>query len=353
MNNRTPFLLITAIVALALAFLSAQKLRVAKQEINPAMGKGIINPLPLGFNKFIADLGWMQSLQHRGSIDKLNDDLAEILYRRADKLTSLDPYFFEAYSQAALEIGYLKQDRAIKLIQKALDTGVCTDWNVPFRAGWICAYWKDDPAEAVKYYEKARTFPEAPAHINRMILYQKGKLAKNDPEAVLQLWCNYIRGPSGSQRQHSSAAQLQLDPYDMQLAVKKINEMSDKVVADLKSKPKSPDTDKKIAYIQQLVSDATSSADRMPSGTGALNSLVKVGVERTTVMESRSGRKGFSIQNNGKKPVLLKLGYGASKSSYGFVLAPNGGSYSAQGYQEIVTAVSPEGESEVSVIEIF
>jgi tetratricopeptide (TPR) repeat protein len=354
MNNRTPFILITALVALVLAFFCAQKLAVAKQEINPAVGKKIIHPLCMGFNKFFADLAWMQSLQHRGSIDKLNDDLAEILYRRADKLTALDPFFFEAYSQSALEIGYLKQERALQLLNKALDTGMCKDWNIPFRGGWICAYWKDDPEEAVKYYEKARTFPGAPSHINRLILYQKAKLAKNDPEVVLQLWCNYIRGTIPSQRSQGMSPQLQLDPYDMQLAIKKINDMSDKVIGELKTKPKDAETDKRIAYIQQLVADASSAADRAPGGAGgAVNSIVPVKAQRTTVLEARSGRKGFSIQNNGKKTVLLKLGYGASKMSYGFVLAPGGASYSANGYEDIVTAVCPDGESEVAVIETF
>jgi hypothetical protein len=70
-------------------------------------------------------------------------------------------------------------------------------------------------------------------------------------------------------------------------------------------------------------------------------------------MEARPGRSGFSVQNIGKKTVLLKLGYGASKTSYGFVLAPGGASYHANGYQDIVTAVCPDGESEVAVIETF
>jgi len=351
MNNRTPLLVITAVAALLLSFFGAQKLRDAKQQIDPAIGKGIIYPFCGGFNKFLADLAWMQSLQHRGSIDKLNDDLAVILYRRADKLTSLDPFFFEAYSQAALEIGYLKHEQALKLLNKALDTGSCNDWNIPFRAGWICAYWKDDPEQAVTFYEKAKTFPNVPSHVNRLILYQKGKLAKNDPEAILQLWCNYIRGTSGQRQQVGSSAPL--DPYDLQLAVKKINEMSDKVIAELKSKPKNAEIDKRIAYVQQLVSDATSAMDRSSGGGGAVNQVVPVKSERTTLMEPRAGRKGFSVQNIGKKTVLLKLGYGASKGSYGFVLAPGGGSYTAHGYEDTVTAICPEGDSEVAVIEIF
>jgi hypothetical protein len=352
MNNRAPLIFITAAAALILAFFCTQKLREAKQQIDPAIGKGIISPVCGGFNKFLADLAWMQSLQHRGSIDKLNDDLAEILYRRADKLTSLDPFFFEAYSQAALEIGYLKQDLALKLLNKALDTESCDDWNIPFRAGWICAYWKDDPEQAVNFYEKARTFPNVPSHVNRLILYQRGKIAKNDPEAILQLWCNYIRG-TPSQRQQTGTTFGRLDPYDMQLAIKKINEMSDKVIAELKAKPKNPEIDKRIGYIQQLVSDASSAADRAPGGGGALNTITPVASQRTTLLEPRPGRKGFSVQNNGKKTVLLKLGYGASKGSYGYILAPGGGSYTAHGYEDIVTAVCPEGDSEVAVIEIF
>lgn len=354
MNNRSLPILITAAVALALAFFCAQKMYTAKREFDPAVGGGIISPTCMGFNKFFGDLAWMQSLQHRGSIDKLNDDLAEILYRRADKLTSLDPFFFEATSQSALEIGYLKPDRALKLLDKALGTGMCHDWNIPFRAGWICAYWKDDAQQAVNYYEKARSFPGTPTHVNRLILYQKGKLAKNDPEAVLQLWCNYIRGTMPNERQQGMVSQLRLDPYDTQLAIKKINEMGDKVISGLKAKPKSPETDKKIAYVQQLISDASNAADRTQGGGGgALNAIVPVTAERTVLMEPRTGRKGFSVQNNGKKPILIKLGYGVSKDSYGFVLAPNGGSYIAHNYDDAVTAICPEGGSEVAVIEIY
>jgi len=354
MNNRSLPILITAAVALILAFVCAQKLHSAKREFDPAVGKGIISPTCMGFNKFLGDLAWMQSLQHRGSIDKLNDDLAEILYRRADKLTSLDPFFFEATSQSALEIGYLKPDRALKLLDKALDTTMCNDWNIPFRAGWICAYWKDDPEQAIKYYEKARSFPGTPSHVNRLILYQKGKLAKNDPEAILQLWCSYIRGSMPNERQQGGMiSQLRLDSYDMQLAIKKINEMGDKVIGGLKAKPKTPETDKKIAYVQQLISDASNAADRTQGAGGAVNVIVPVTAERTVIMEPRTGRKGFSIQNNGKKSILLKLGYGVSKDSYGFILTPNGGSYSAHNYDDAVTAICPEGGSEVAVIEIF
>src|SRR6185295_18445521 len=132
MNDRILPILVTAFVALVLSFFGAQKLLQAKQTIDPAVGKGVIAPYYGGLNKFFGDLAWMQSLQHRGSIDKLNDDLAEILYRRADKLTSLDPFFYEATSQAALEIGYIKPERALKLLNKALDTGMCQDWNIPF-----------------------------------------------------------------------------------------------------------------------------------------------------------------------------------------------------------------------------
>src|ERR1041385_5653740 len=100
MENRTPLILITAVVALVLAFMCAHRLRAVKNEINPALTKpGLVAPYYGGFNKFSADIQWMQSLQHRGSIEKLNDELAEILYRRADTLTSLDPFFWEAYSQ--------------------------------------------------------------------------------------------------------------------------------------------------------------------------------------------------------------------------------------------------------------
>ena len=139
----------------------------------------------------------------------------------------------------------------------------------------------------------------------------------------------------------------------MQLAIKKINEMSDKVIAELKSKPRDAQTEKRIGYIQQLVSDASSAADRTPGGSGALNTIVPVGSQRITVLEPRPGRKSFSIQNNGKRTVLLKLGYGASKSSYGYVLTPGGGSYTAHGYDDIVTAICPEGDNDVAVIEIF
>jgi len=59
------------------------------------------------------------------------------------------------------------------------------------------------------------------------------------------------------------------------------------------------------------------------------------------------------LQNNGKKPVYIKLGYGASKTSYGYILQPNGGSFSTHDYGDVVTAVCPDGESEVAVIEIF
>lgn len=354
MNNRAPLLLIFGLISLALAFLVAQQLKTEKKQINPAIDKGLINPYGAGFNKFLADLAWMQSLQHRGSIDKLNDDLVDILYRRADRLTSFDPYFYEAYGQAALEIGYLKGDLAIKLLDKAMATGSCNDFNIPFRAGWIAAYWKDDPAKAVVYYEKARSMPASPPHLDRLILYQKGKLARDNPEVVLQLWVNYLTGSAGGSAPSGSGHATKLDPQDMQLALKKVNELAEKIIADAKAKGGKPgEIEKKIAYVQQMVSDAANAADRSSPQTGALNNIVKVGTERVTALEPRANRKGFSVQNIGRKPVLLKLGFGASKTSYGFVLQPNGGSYSAQGYLETVTAICPDGESEIAVIEIY
>jgi hypothetical protein len=222
----------------------------------------------------------------------------------------------------------------------------------------VASYWKEDPAQAVAFYEKAKLMPGTPTHVDRLILYQKGKLAKNDPEAILQLWCNYIRGTTSNlQGQKAGPYVSRLDPMDTQLAFKKINELADKAISDLKeqhAKSKDPAIEKRIAFIQQLVNDATTAADAGVTGTiNAVNNLVKVGGQKVNLLESRPGRKGLTLQNNGKRPVYIKLGYGASKTSYGYILLPNGGDFTANGYDEIVTAVCPEGESEVSVIEIF
>lgn len=132
--------------------------------------------LSLGFNGLAADWYWMRSLQYVGNKilkareDLVIDDLGELnvklLAPMLDTATTLDPHFLEPYEYAAIVLGSVDVDEAIRITVKGIEANP-EAWRLYHHLGYI--YWQQQNYQAAsETYAKGSRIAGAPAWMEAM-----------------------------------------------------------------------------------------------------------------------------------------------------------------------------------------
>jgi len=186
-------ILVVGLVVSVYASRTMRQDRVTKHKIGSPTRQTMVYLPVLGFDKFYADIKWMQCVNEMGGLKGALDDVsAEYFYRQFDRITDLDPDFEKAYSVGASHLAYVKNaELALALVDKAegipedlaapdlpnrtnLVAGyaIKKDWNRSFLAShWIrqvrAGKTKDEK-------EKQKHYDDAIAYLNKAVATQAG-----------------------------------------------------------------------------------------------------------------------------------------------------------------------------------
>ena len=148
--------------------------------------KDSISRVPFGgFHKFASDIEWMRFINYMGGLKTINDDNKDEVVKRLDKILSLDPTFGKAYHMGALSLSNASPEKAVEFLKRACDSkdsGLKTNWRIPFLAGFILMHYSQPAnySEAAVYFEKAleRSGQQPEDYVVNCYLRAKGR-AKN------------------------------------------------------------------------------------------------------------------------------------------------------------------------------
>lgn len=252
MNSTTPVSAIVSLVAFLLASLffgsQLQNLR-AGECVKPPKGENILHA---GLAKFISQLDWMRLIQLRGGMEESGGSKAQVLAKKYERITNLDPMFSAAYEEGALDLGWKDADgarEAIELLGKAMKVqrpkDWKLDWKIPFMAGFICKMRLKDPAQAITFVEKAVQHPDCPGYVHRYLINLKSEVRDNNPSETLKLWVEYLNNgstvqqitvpavgiPQAARRMRTGLGAGMAGDSDRHMALTQISRISEKIIS--------------------------------------------------------------------------------------------------------------------------
>ncbi|MDD2709034.1 MAG: zinc ribbon domain-containing protein [Verrucomicrobiae bacterium] len=187
------------IISLVVSMMLSIKIHNGRDPVSVKTAKGGNSLFTAGFQKALSHFAWMRLIQLRGGMDKVTPERADILIKKYDNLTNLDPMFAKAYEDGALDIGWTKPEKSLELLDKAIELGQIKSWRLPFTAAFIAKMrLQKDPKNlerAIKYIELAANAPDRPSYVKRFEISLKAEVAKDETE-VLDLWVKYYTGGS-------------------------------------------------------------------------------------------------------------------------------------------------------------
>lgn len=184
-------LLIVVILGTCACVYSAHWLRDRKAKI---AGYEMVRPTMFyaGLDKFLSGVNWMTLIQWQAANPDLNDQSAELLYRKFNALTNLDPLFYDAYLNGALALAPHKPELAKDLIDKGMQMGLGRYWKLPFYGGLISLIYLKDPWAAEKFLEAAAENAESPDYVHRALVRARAQQSPGQPLVALKLWIEYF-----------------------------------------------------------------------------------------------------------------------------------------------------------------
>ncbi len=180
----------------------------------------IMKVAAIGYDNFLADMLWLQLLQYTG--DGMTMKLHPETYSLVNTITTLDPYFKDAYIYGAY---YLTDNKELGRAISILDRGNKynpNEWYIPYEAGFL--YYingKKNKVAAARYLNKAGDIPGSPP-INKQLAALLLSDTATDLEIKINLW-----------QQVYDRAKKSGDKPDMERAYKKLVEF--KVEADIEN----------------------------------------------------------------------------------------------------------------------
>ncbi len=127
----------------------------------------IVKAVSIGYDNFLADLLWLQFIQYNGSSFTNNAVLPET-FSLVDTITSLDPYFVDAYTYGAYALTDNKEfDKAIIILDKGMKNNP-KDWYLPYQMGFLYYINKKNKVMAAKYLNQAGDVEGAPITPKRL-----------------------------------------------------------------------------------------------------------------------------------------------------------------------------------------
>lgn len=198
-----PLLTVIVIGATANIFLAdwlrGQKTAIASYESNrPTM-------FYAGMDKFLSGVNWMTLVQWQANHSDMDDATAELLYRKFNALTNLDPLFVDAYLDGALALAPQKPELAGALLKKALSMGMEKNWKVPFYAGLIHLFYLKDPKSAEGFFALAVAAKDCPSYVARAMIRSRCLQRSGDHMFAVETWSKYYKELSDKDRAAQSS----------------------------------------------------------------------------------------------------------------------------------------------------
>ena len=124
----------------------------------------------LGFGVLMADLIWVHTVVSFGEHLVNRNQSYKGLYNLLDITTTLDPLFNEAYQFGSILLAMQEKqvDESMMLLERGIKN-FPDDWRLHFIMGFNLTYYKNDNANAVKYFERAAKLPGHPIYLPRLI----------------------------------------------------------------------------------------------------------------------------------------------------------------------------------------
>lgn len=145
----------------------------------------------LGYRQVVADLIWLQAVQHIGS--KRDTQLGYTwTYHAVDVLTDLDPTFVPPYQATGIFLGVLagRHEESVAILKKGIEHNPAS-WQLPFLAGYISYYERCDSAAGGEFFRIAARVPGAPAYLPQ--LAARMTVESGDSSAALEFLERFSR----------------------------------------------------------------------------------------------------------------------------------------------------------------
>lgn len=155
-----------------------------------------IGPISLEFKGIVSDFLFLKMITHYGekigNKEKLDERHADFLYTTTEAITDLDPWFWDAYLVADMNLtwGFGQFDKANKLLLKAKRYR-SYDYKVPYFIGFNYFYFLKDSVNAAKYLREAASFPDSPETLP--YLASRVSLYANDHRAAIQFIIDVLK----------------------------------------------------------------------------------------------------------------------------------------------------------------
>lgn len=187
MNLTRLFPVLGLVLLIALCPIYQKKLEIKRSSLLEDSGMGYIipskftAPASLEFKGIISDFLYLKMSTYLGGkiINKEMMDItqADFFYNAADIITSLDPWFWDAYLMSSMILAwdFNRLDLANTLLKKATENRTW-DFNPPYYLGFNHYYFLKDNAKASTYFMEAARRGGGPSFIlplaTRLAVYQ-------------------------------------------------------------------------------------------------------------------------------------------------------------------------------------
>lgn len=206
MLKKTVFHLLVLAVAVVVGTMLAMNLNARQEQF--CQSRAQLSRAPLaGFHKLLADIKWIQLIQHCGSISKMDDKQAEEVNGMLQEMLRLDPDFGKGYKTGALMISSEAPDKALAILEAGASNPMLkSNWEIPYLAGFIHMRQikgtsEEDMMHARKakvYFQQALNANASQAYIRASLIRAEATLDKDKPKklAELEAWYAYLESAS-------------------------------------------------------------------------------------------------------------------------------------------------------------
>lgn len=167
------------ILLLSLCFFSITKIekysRKPKLELSPQdttihFNETFVKALSFGQYRLTSSILWAETMLRSDIKHYSQGDLNNWIYRRLNLITTLDPYFYEAYLYGGMYLSIIKDDDlgAKKIYNKALKF-YPDDIYLCLNAGYHFQLELFDYPKAIEIYKRIVNHPRVPKHIPRVL----------------------------------------------------------------------------------------------------------------------------------------------------------------------------------------
>jgi tetratricopeptide (TPR) repeat protein len=180
---------------------------------------GLAQRLALSYDSLLADIYWIRTIQHYGSVrlSKSTDKRYDLLRPLLDLTTSLDPNFRAAYLYGAIFLaephpsGAGRPQDAVGLLEKAMEAQP-DYWVYAQQIGFIYYWYLRDFRKAAGWFGRASRMPDAPdwlKPLEALTLAQGG-----DRATSRRLWTQILDSDSDLLHESARLRLSQLDALD-------------------------------------------------------------------------------------------------------------------------------------------